>query len=112
MSDTPRTDAAYKEALDALGGDHSFALGQMRGYAEELERELTALRARLEASEKDAARYRWLRGQCGVRDRGYIGGQWLEFPDLVYDWNWLGKKTNEQIVEAAIDSAMGGRDAA
>ena len=98
MSDTPRTDAAYKEALDALGGDHSFALGQMRGYAEELERELTALLARLEASEKDAARWKWVQGLWDA-----CTDESLEAFDALM---------NATSRDAAIDSAMGGRDAA
>jgi hypothetical protein len=41
---TPRTSAAFEQAMAALDGDHSFALGQMVAHAESLERELDALR--------------------------------------------------------------------
>lgn len=54
MSDTPRTDAAIDESV------RGWSYQPLFDESRKLERELSDLRTRLAAAEKDAERYRWL----------------------------------------------------
>lgn len=55
MSDTPRTDAAIDESV------RGWSYQPLFDESRKIERELSDLRAKLAAAEKDAERYRWLR---------------------------------------------------
>lgn len=63
----------------------------------ELQRENADLRARLEAAEMDAGRYRWLRGQNKYRSES-IRVQVMQGPNWVYPSNFY--------LDAAIDAAI------
>lgn len=141
MSDTPRTDA-HIDSEWLYGGPGKYdtkipidTYDRLLGLTRTLERELTALRARLEeaersdreslelyrrardraeACEKDAARYRWLRdgkriylGPVVGHDRRNGGGK----RHLIASVSLGSCPPNIETLDAAIDSAMGGRDA-
>ena len=62
MSDTPRTDFILK-ASDRLANCKDVTPYAVQVVCRQLERELAAERKRADEAEKDAKRYRWLRGQ-------------------------------------------------
>jgi hypothetical protein len=63
MSDTPRTDAHYKQILDdALGLE--YAETELRYWSEKLERELAE-------AKNDADRYRYVRSIWGLPDEKF-----------------------------------------
>ena len=54
-----------KQALAVIQTEVNWHAGSDTHYrAEKLEQSLATLRAEIERLEKDAARYRWLRGEC------------------------------------------------
>jgi hypothetical protein len=71
-------------------------IARLREQLADAKRERDALR-------EDAERYRWLRTQCDLRDRGYgDSGRWTEFPEL----HWSeGASSANAAIDAAIDAA-------
>ena len=83
MSDTPRTDAHYKQILDDdLGLEYNET--ELRWWAEQLERELAE-------AQKDAERYRWLRDDERGRSLSVSSLEW---------------KNHAELSDAAIDAAI------
>lgn len=94
-----------RERAKSVGNGIDVLTTRLGRQVSDLEREVAELR-------RDAERYRYIRSETTLRNRGYgAEGCWLEdgMKGLLWDENLMGK-TKDEIVDAAIDAALGGKD--
>lgn len=95
-----------REDLASFMLSHSFATGHGDSHTDllgELGPQIDALRARCEAAEKDAARYRWLREPATSKVHGAVTTRLLLFA-----FHTIPVKHTTAQLDAAIDAARGG----
>jgi hypothetical protein len=90
--ETPRTDAAEFDWSIIQGREYKTKRVVSAGFARQLERESSSLKAQLEGFRKDAERYRFIRDYATPSSPG----GWAHY---VGDWAEVG-------MDAAIDSAL------
>ncbi len=105
MSDPTRTPTPRTDAICVNIAELNAGVVTLTHHAEQLERELQAATDRAESAERDAGRYRWLRGCSPYSSaHGAVSVNWPIFDNGKLMWS--ENAICAEALDAAIDAAM------